>query len=451
MSTTTFDVFVIGTGTAGRSVALACAKAGKKVGIADNREFGGTCSNRGCDPKKVLVGLTEILHRSENMLGSGITKLPEVSWSDVQEFKKKFTEGMPEATEKDLQEEGITMYHQSPKFTGEHELLVEGKKVIAEKIVIATGRVPMPLRISGGEHALTSDDFLELKELPESMVFIGAGYIGMEFAHIAARMGVKVTVIDVSGRPLSNFEEDMVSYITKASEELGIQFYFNTEVTNIKKLIKNYKVIGESDGKKVTVKTEMIFNTAGRIPAVAELNLEEGNVSYSDKGIKVTKKLKNTSNRDVYACGDVADSSGLPLTPLSSKEAEVVISQLLEEEKEKMAEYAPQPSVVFTIPQMASVGLTEEEAKASGEPYQIEQKYVPSWFNSKRIHEKYYAYKTIVNTETGQIMGAHIVAPEAGEMINLFSMAMYSRMTKKDFMKMILAYPTWGYDIRGMI
>ena len=187
-----YDVFIIGTGTAGKNVAKDCAAAGLKVGISDNREYGGTCANRGCDPKKVLMGISEILDKASKLKGKGITKFPEVSWEDVMAFKKTFVDAVPAFTEKNLDKLGIDLYHQSPRFLDENTLSVEGKTITANKIVIATGQVPMELKIPGREYALVSDDFLELKTLPETMLFIGAGYIGMEFAHIAARFGVKV-------------------------------------------------------------------------------------------------------------------------------------------------------------------------------------------------------------------------------------------------------------------
>ena len=140
-----FDVFVIGTGTAGKSVAKECVEEGLRVAIADNREYGGTCANRGCDPKKVLVGLTEILDRAEKMKGYGITKLPEFSWKDLMQFKKTFTVAVPAATEKDMEALGIKMYHQSPKFLDENTLSVEGKTVKAKKIIIATGNKALEL------------------------------------------------------------------------------------------------------------------------------------------------------------------------------------------------------------------------------------------------------------------------------------------------------------------
>lgn len=446
-----FDVFVIGTGTAGKQVATQCVNAGLKVAIADNREYGGTCANRGCDPKKVLVGLTEILERSRNMQGRGITKMPEISWEDLMKFKKTFVDAVPAATEKDLKKLGIAMYHQSPKFLDEHRLSVEGKTVKAKKVVIASGNKPMPLHISGEELALLSDDFLELETLPKSMIFIGSGYIGMEFAHIAARMGVEVTIMEFSPRPLSNFDEDMVSHLITASEELGIKFIFNAKVNSIEKLQKNFRVSANQEGNEVSEKAELVFNTAGRVPSIDELDLEKGKVTFTKKGISVNEKLQNPGNKDVYACGDVSDSAGLPLTPLSSQEAQVVISQLLDKEKKEIVNYPPQPSVVFTIPNVATIGLSKKEAEAKGYDCLVHQRAIPNWFCSKRIHNKYYAYKIIEEKETGKILGANIVGPDAAETINMFVMAICGDMHCSDIKKMIFGYPTWANEMKGMV
>lgn len=445
-----YDVFIIGTGTAGKIVAKACVEAGLKVSIADNREYGGTCANRGCDPKKVLLGITEILDRAAKMKGKGITKAPEVSWKDALAFKETFVNAVPAFTEKNLDKLGIDLYHQSPKFLDESTLSVEGKTITANKIVIATGQVPMELPIPGREYALLSDDFLELKELPKSMIFIGAGYIGMEFAHLAARFGVKVSMIDFAPRALMNFDEDLVNLLVKTSEELGIEFHFNAEVSGIEKLRKNFRVNAIQDGKEISAKAEMIFNTAGRVPSIKDLDLENGNVAFSKKGITVNDFLQNSTNKNVYACGDVADSPGLPLTPLSSLEAEIVAHNIIKSNRKK-PEYPPQPSVVFTLPNLASVGLSEEEAREKGYEVTVEHKLAADWFNAKRINEKIYAYKTIVDNKTGQILGAHLIGPEAAEVINLFAMAINTKMDYKALKKMLFAYPTWGNDVKGMV
>ncbi|GAA4309148.1 NAD(P)/FAD-dependent oxidoreductase [Pontixanthobacter gangjinensis] len=446
-----FDVFVIGTGTAGKSVAKECIAEGMKVAIADNREFGGTCANRGCDPKKVLVGLTEILDRAEKMKGHGITKMPEFSWKDLMEFKKTFTDAVPAATEKDLKKLGIKMYHQSPKFLDENTLSVEGKTVTAKKIVIATGNKPLELPIPGRHLPIVSDDFLELEELPESIIFIGAGYIGMEFAHIAARCGAEVTVIDAEDRPLSNFDKDMVTHLQKASEEIGINFILNCQVEEIEKLRTNFRVVGHQNGKKIERKAKLVVNAAGRVPSIDGLDLEKGKVEYSKKGIMVNKHLQNPTNKNVYACGDVSASEGLPLTPLSSQEARIVAANILNLDREKEVDYPPQPSVVFTIPNLASVGLNEKQAREKGYDFKVENKLVPKWFNAKRINSDWYAYKTLVDKETGLILGAHLLGADAAEMVNMFVMAMCGKLDCRTLKGMIFSYPSWASDIKAMV
>src|SRR5690606_23047902 len=248
------------------SVAYDCAAEGMKVAIADNRKFGGTCALRGCDPKKVMYGITEVVQLAENLKGKGIVMIPKIDWAALQNFKSTFTDAVPASTEKKLKEAGINMFHQSPKFLDENTLSVEGKTLKAKKIVIASGQKPMELKIPGREHLKISDDFLELEELPESIVFVGGGYIGMEFAHIAARCGAKVTVIEFEERPLRPFDADIVSHLTKASEEIGIEFIFNAKVSEVEKLQKNYRVSFQKNSKTETVTTQMVFNTTGRVP-----------------------------------------------------------------------------------------------------------------------------------------------------------------------------------------
>ncbi|GEQ85069.1 hypothetical protein ULMS_05770 [Patiriisocius marinistellae] len=445
-----YDVFVIGTGTAGKGVAKDCAAAGMKVAIADNREYGGTCPNRGCDPKKVLVGATEIIQLAHNLKGKGIVEVPKINWADLQKFKLNFTDAIPAATEKDLEKAGIEMYHQSPKFIDENTLSVEGKTVTADKIVIATGMHPMELKISGREHLLKSEDFLELETLPDEIIFVGAGYIGMEFAHIAARCGSKVTIVERGNRPLNPFDEDIVSHLTKASESLGINFIFNAEVTDVELLQKNYRVSFQKNGNTETIKAKAVFNTAGRVPSIEALELENGNVAFEKKGISVNEFLQSTTNKNVYACGDVSASGSLPLTPVSSQESRVVSTNILKKNILKM-DFPPVPSVVFTLPQIASIGLTEDQARKEGFDFKVEYKSVPKWFNAKRINDDTYAYKTIVDKKRNLILGAHITGANAGEMINLFVLAMCGKLQPDDLKQMIFAYPTWGNDIKGMV
>ncbi|MBU2975282.1 dihydrolipoyl dehydrogenase family protein [Zobellia sp. B3R18] len=444
-----YDVFVIGSGTAGKVVAKKCVDAGLTVAMADKREYGGTCANRGCDPKKVLLGATELLETSNQLLGKGIKSIPDLSWKKLMKFKENFTSPVPKATEEDLKDRGITLYHQSPEFLDEKTLSVEGKTVKADKIVIATGYEPRKLNFKGNKHLKASDDFLGQKKLPKNITFIGAGYVGMEFAHIAARAGAKVTVIDSGKRPLKPFDADLVKELTSYSKDLGIEFIFGAKITGVKKGSKNYKIAYDKKGKSEILKTRSVFNTAGRIPAIAKLKLENGNVAYGDNGIETNAYLQNKTNENVYACGDVADK-GLPLTPLSGIEGSIVANNIIEGNKNEF-DVPVTPSVVYTLPNLASVGYSEEEAKARYKNVIVNFESVPDWFNAKRVNAPVYAYKILLNQRTQEIVGAHLIGPEAGETINLFAMAINQGMTADQIKKTIFTYPSWSNDIKSMV
>ena len=446
-----YDVFIIGTGNAGKHVAYDAVDAGLRVAIADNREYGGTCANRGCDPKKVLVSITEILELSIDMQGKGVCDLPKINWQDLIAFKKTFTDAVPFTTERKLKDLGIKMYHQTPKFLDEKTLSVEGKTVTADKIVIATGNLPLDLKIPGREHLLISDDFLNLEALPKSMIFIGSGYIGMEFAHIAARCGVDVTLVDVNDRILSNFDAGLANYLQENSEQLGIKFIFNARATAVEKLRKNYRLTLNVDGEEQEIKTEMIFNTAGRVPAVEDLDLEKGNVAFSKKGVTVNKYTQSTTNPNVYACGDVADTGELPLTPIAHQEARITAKNIVKGENFMKLDVPPTPSVVFTQPQLAMVGMNEKEARDAGYDCVVKEQNVPDWYNSKRMNQNCYAFKTIVDKKTGYILGAHLLSWDAAETINMFVMAMCGKLNVNTLKGMVFTYPTWANDIKSMI
>ncbi len=423
--------------------------AGLKTAIADRREYGGTCANRGCDPKKVLLGATEAWEITNNLQGKGFKKRPKIQWKKLQKFKRKFTGAVPKRTEEDLGKLGIKLYHQSPRFLDEKSLSVEGKTVHADKIVIATGYEPRKLPFDGAKLLKESDDFLKLKKLPKSILFIGAGYVGMEFAHLAARGGSKVTVVDLADRPLGPFDTDMVKELTEYSKKLGIDFIFKAELKSIKKGNKNLKLYYEKGGKSEKLKARQIFNTAGRIPSLSDLDLEKGNVAFDEKGVEVNNYLQSKTNPNVYACGDVSDHD-IPLTPLSGRQGYVVGENLVNGNKKKL-DTPVIPSVVFTLPNIASVGYSEEEAKDRYKNVIVKQKSVPDWFNAKRINAPVYAYKILLNERTEEIVGAHIIGPEAAETINLFAMAINNKMTASDIKRTIFTYPSWGNDIKSMV
>lgn len=446
----TFDVFILGSGMAGMTIANRCASKGLRVGITDELAYGGTCALRGCDPKKVIIGATEVRDFAKRLQGKGIDLVPEINWKDIMAFKQTFVDVMPPKIEKGYEKNGIETFHNSAKFIDENTLTVGKEVVYADKIVIASGSKPKVLDFEGGELALTSTDFLNLKELPESLLFIGGGYIAFEFAHIAARAGAKVTIVHRGNRPLENFDPDMVSHLMEVTRGLGINIVLETEVARIKKTNDGYKIDGTTNGNTNQFQAKAVFNSAGRPPAIFDLELDKADIAYSEKGISVNKYLQSVSNPNIYAAGDAANSRGLPLTPVAVMEGHIVSSNIIKGNSKKV-EYPPMPTVVFTLPTMASVGISEEEAQKNGIQIKVKAQKADNWFNAKRLNVEQYAYKTIIDKKKGAILGAHLIGPHSEETINLFAMAIKAEMTVNDLKTMVFSYPTMASDITSML
>lgn len=445
-----FDVFVIGTGVAGSIIANKCGSKGLKTGIADSHEFGGTCALHGCTPKKVLVNATHVMQSAENLVGKGIDCKPSIIWNDLIAFKDSIIGSIPANKENKFKENNVITYHGKAVFMGDNQLRIGNIIVQAEKIVIATGATPRELTIPGVKHALFSDDFFEMKELPKSLLFIGGGYIALEFAHIAARSGSNVTILDLEEAPLPHFDSDIVKHLVEATKELGIKMVMNTKAVEIKKCENGFVVIGDSNGEKTEFKSDVIFNTSGRIPAIFDLNLEVAHVQYSKKGIEVNNFMQSVSNPHVYAAGDNTDTGGLPLTPFANMEGHVVATNIIEGNK-KQPEYDVRPTVVFTVPSLATVGITEKEAKEKKLLIRVNYKSVPDWYNAKYRGETTYAYKVIINKETDLILGAHLIGPNAEETINIFTLAIKAGMKAIDLKSIPFTFPSDGSDLAKML
>ena len=445
-----YDVFVIGSGMAGMNIANRCAGKGLKVGITDELPYGGTCALRGCDPKKILLAPTEALHLSQNLSEKEIATLPKINWEKAKEYKQEFVDSMPPKIEKGYEKNGVDKFHQSAKFISENQLQVGNETIEADKIVIATGAKARELDIPGGDLALTSTDFLNFDRLPKSLLFIGGGYIAFEFAHMAARYGSKVTIVHRGSRPLENFDSFIVEQLTKATKELDIDLVLETDVTAVEKTAKGFSVTGKSQNEEQKWEAEQIINAAGRPPAIFDLDLKKANINFGKRGIEVNKFLQSTSNPRIYAAGDAADTKGIPLTPVAVMEGHIVTSNILKGNS-KEADYSGIPTVVFTLPTMVSVGLTEEEAQAQHLDFTVKKNSVPGWFTAKRINEKTYAFKTLIEKESGIILGAHLIGPHSEEVINLFAMAIKTGLTSLDIKTMILTYPSASSDMVYMV
>ncbi|OWA37662.1 pyridine nucleotide-disulfide oxidoreductase [Saccharibacillus sp. O16] len=451
-SETSFDLIVLGTGSAGQSVATACREKGWSVAIIDPRPFGGTCSQRGCDPKRVLAGAAELIARSRNLTGKGLANENKIVWSDLMAFKTTFVEDIPESTEKKFEQAGIRYFHGSASFTGKNEIKVGDQQLTGGKILIATGAKPAKLDIEGEELLGNSDGFLDLQELPGSIAFVGGGYISFEFAHIAAEAGAEVHLIHNTDRPLKNFEPELVDALVKQMQELGIVFHLQTETRKISRSEsgEGYVLEGTENGQPFRLACGLVVHGAGRVPNVDELDLEKGSVDADKKGITVNDDLQSVSNPDVYAAGDVSGSPGLSLTPIAGLEARAVAANLLGNEQVK-PNYTATPSIVFTYPMLASVGMTEAQAKESGRDFKVNLLDMSGWYTYKRKGEKPSMAKVLLDKADGSILGAHILNGEAEHLINYFAIAMRHGLKASQLSDTLFAYPTDASDLQYLL
>ncbi|HWZ65844.1 MAG TPA: NAD(P)/FAD-dependent oxidoreductase [Patescibacteria group bacterium] len=443
-----YDLIVLGSGGAGYRVAMRCAEAGWKVAvIEENKIWGGTCDNRGCMPKKVLVGVAEMSDLSRRFYELGIvTKPAELDWAQLIKFKSTFTNPISNETKEPLQKAGVDLYEGAPRFVSEDTIAVNGEQLTAEHIHIAVGAKPANLKIEGAELLVTSEDFLNLTSLPKHIIFAGGGYVSFELAHVAARFGAKVTILHNDDHPLPMFDPDTVKTLVAASKEAGIEVILNAAVEKIEKAGAAL-VIRAANGQQYNA--DLAVHGAGRPPAFDMLNLEAANVKYERRGIVVNEYLQSVSNPKVYAGGDAA-AAGPPLSPVARLHGTIVADNLLGK-KTKQPDYRSTPSVVFTEPALAKVGLTEQEAKGKGIDVRVHTEDMSSWFDAKRTNLKHTMAKTLVDSQTNKIVGAHIIGNHAEDLINMFALAIETGLTVEQFKAPIYAFPSPSDDARYML
>lgn len=443
MTTNQFDTIIIGGGVGGMAAANGLAAAGKKVAVIENDLWGGTCPNRGCDPKKVLVGAVEAKHAVTQLNGKGFSLDPKINWPDLMRFKKTFTDPVSKQSKKSLDSAGIETIDGTAEFVDAHTLTVNGETLTADQFIIASGAKPSILPIKGKEYFLTSDDFLSLEEMPEKITFIGGGYIAFEFASIASAAGAEVHIVHHNERPLKAFDKEHVNTAIKQLEEKGVVFHYNIESSQIEKQGSSFVL---SDDKDFSLTSDLIFCTTGRIPNIDELKLENAGVKTNKNGVEVNDYLQ-TSNEAIFACGDVIAKSKGKLTPFSSFEASYLVSYLTNKTNKEIS-YPTIPTIVFTSPKIAQTGISSSEA--SEEEYAISSIDATSWYTYHRTNEPVSKIKIITNRQTGLLAGASCVNQEAEELINYLSFLIDKNVSAKEVSQLIFAYPSVASDLSSL-
>ncbi|AKB49687.1 Dihydrolipoyl dehydrogenase [Methanosarcina barkeri str. Wiesmoor] len=446
-----YDIIIIGTGTAGRTFAGKVAHSGLKIAIVDSREYGGTCPIRGCDPKEVLTNITKVIDSSNRLMGKGVRiDAPlKLDWTSLIKFKKTFTEGYSSKTEKHLVGMGIDTYHGRAHFENQNTVVVGMDKLKGEHIFLATGAKPRTLNIPGEEYIITSEKLMETKKLPEKIIFIGGGYISMEFAHIARRTGAEVTILQRSEKVLRAFDSDMVDLLMKASKAAGIKILTNKPVISVEKdnngLILKVQSQSETEPEIQIFRADMVVQGAGRVADIEDLRLENARIK-TEKGAIVVDKHMRTSNSRIYAGGDCA-LEGMQLTPVAALQGEVAAINVLEGDSAE-ADYTGIPSAVFTIPVLASVGISVAK---DDDKYKVIFQDRSNWYTTRKKGMEFAASKVIIDEANDRIMGAHILGPNAEEAINIFASVMRLGLKASDIKKLIFTYPTTCSDIPYML
>ena len=446
----TYDLVIIGSGTAAWVAGSRMRAAGWSVALVDHRPFGGTCALRGCDPKKMLISGAEAIDAQSRMRGHGVVSEAQIDWRNLIKFKRSFTNEVPRNRERDFAESGIAAFHGLARFIGPDSIVVDGgQKLKGQNILIAAGARPVPLKIPGQEHAITSEQFLELDALPARVALVGGGYIAAEFSHVAARSGARVTVLQRVERMLPGFDPDLVGWLMDKFAELGIDVRLRSEVKQIDKRAGGFTVHATTNGQRLKVTADLVVHAAGREPDLEALDLAAGSIATENGRVKLNEFLQSVSNPRIYAAGDAA-GSGPPLTPVASHDGSVVARNLVDGNTHR-PDYRGIPSVAFTIPPIAAVGLSEAEARAKRLNFRMHSKKVPDWYTALRLNESVYGFKTLIEEGTDCVLGAHLVGPHAEEVINLFGVAIRHGLTAQDLKTTIFAYPTGSSDIGYML
>jgi glutathione reductase (NADPH) len=431
-----FDLFVIGGGSAGVRCARIAAGHGARVGVAEERFWGGTCVNIGCVPKKFMVMAAEYGINAEDAPSFGweIAKGPH-DWQKLIAAKDKEITRLNGIYTRLLDQAGATIFDAHAKFIDPHTLDVGGKRVTAERIVIATGGHPVRPDIPGAELGIVSDDAFYLPELPKRVAIIGGGYIAVEFAGIFAGLGAETHLIYRQPLPLRGFDEDMRVGLAEALTSNGVILHFDTTPVSIT-AEGGTKTLTLSD--LTTMEVDLVFFATGRMANTNGLGIEASGVKLGPKGEIPVDELLTSSVPHIYAIGDVTDR--LNLTPVATAEGHALADSLFGNNPRKVSLHNV-ATAVFSIPPISTIGLTETEAAAKGQVKIFITKFTPMR-HSITGRPRRTIMKLVVDAATDKVLGAHMLGEDAPEIVQGLAIAIHCGATKADFDRTIGIHPT---------
>ena len=437
MNDSNFDLLVIGGGSGGLAIAEKAAQFGKKVAIIEKSKLGGTCVNNGCVPKKVMWYAANLAHAVDDAADFGIpVERGEIDWNKLITGRENYISNINKFWDGYVDDLEITHIGGFGRFVNNKTLEANGKQYTAEHIVIATGGAPIVPPVPGADLGITSDGFFELQQRPKRVAIIGGGYIGVELGGVLQALGTEVTLVTLDDRILNLFDPMIGDILHKEMVKQGIKVLTDFQVTGLSK--EEQGIIVNSSGEDLKHFDEVIW-AVGRYANTRNLNLESTDIDVQKNGIIDVDEFENTNVNGIYAIGDI---TGRPqLTPVAIAAGRRLAERLFDNQPERKMDYENIPSVVFSHPPIATVGLTEQQAL---EKYCCSSIY-QSDFTPMRYalsdHGTTTALKLVCADKEEKVVGIHIIGDSADEMMQGFAVALKMGATKADFDNTVAIHP----------
>lgn len=434
-----FDLYVIGAGSGGVRAARFAAGFGAKVAVAESRYLGGTCVNVGCVPKKLLVYGAHFAEDFEQASGFGWS-LGEANfdWQTLIANKDREINRLNGIYRNLLVNSGVTLHEGHARLVDAHQVEINGERFTAKHILIATGGWPQIPDIPGREHAIGSNEAFFLKELPKRVLVVGGGYIAVEFAGIFHGLGAHTSLLYRGDLFLRGFDGSVRKHLQEELTKRGLDLQFNADIERIDKQADGSLKATLKDGR--VLEADCVFYATGRRPMLDNLGLENTGVKLDERGFVAVDDLYQTAEPSILAIGDVIGR--VQLTPVALAEGMAVARRLFKPEQYRPVDYANIATAVFSLPNIGTVGLTEEEARKNGHNVQIfESRFRPMKLTLTDCQEKT-LMKLVVDADTDKVLGCHMVGPDAGEIVQGLAIALKAGATKQHFDETIGVHPT---------
>jgi dihydrolipoamide dehydrogenase len=440
------DIVVIGGGPGGYVAAIHAAHLGAEVAVIEKDRLGGTCLNRGCIPTKALVRSVEVLLEARRArdfgleIGSIKASLPQ-----IMARKRKVVDTLVSGVEQLMKANRISVHRGTGRVLSPHLVRVDDAEIAARKIIVATGSESSPLSVDGRHlpGVLTTDEILELEEIPESLAVIGGSHVGVEFASIFSALGTKVTIVKRRPLLLEPVDEEVGRRFAQTLSRQGIRVIIGAAVKAITKAGAGLRVVWDTSDGEQGIDVQMVLMATGRRPYTEGLGLSELGIEMEGGAVGVNERME-TNIDDVYAIGDVLGRH--MLAHVASYEGEIAAENALG--GRRGADYRAVPSCVYTFPVVAGVGMTEKEAKAGGIPHKISKFPFPACGRAVAMDETAGIVKMICHADSGQVLGLHIMGPHADDLIAEGALAVQMGATARDVAHTIHAHPTLPEAVR---